>query len=78
MRVNGFSLEEITDGPKEGFYEECASGRDFIPVKTHFPMRVNCIRWDLCHNYIGTNENNVHGAVFVHNIRTNEMKMQNA
>ena len=29
MRVNGFSMEESTDGPKE---EECASGRDFILV----------------------------------------------
>ena len=33
-------MEEITDGPEEGFYEECASGRDYI-VKTHFPMGVN-------------------------------------
>ena len=36
-----FSMEEITDGPEEGFYEECASGRDFILVETHFPMGVN-------------------------------------
>ena len=26
----GFSMEESRDGPEEGFYEECASGRDFI------------------------------------------------
>ena len=26
-------MEENTDGPEEGFYEECASGRDFILVK---------------------------------------------
>ena len=36
-------MEEITDGPEEGFYEECASGRDFILVKTHFPMGVNVL-----------------------------------
>ena len=35
-----FSIEESTDGPEEGFYEECASGRDFILVMTHFPMGV--------------------------------------
>ena len=34
-------MEEITDGPEEGFYEEC--GRDFILVKTHFPMGVNVL-----------------------------------
>ena len=38
-----FPMEEITDGPEEGFYEECASGRDFILVKTHFPMGVNVL-----------------------------------
>ena len=36
-------MEESTDGPEEGFYEECASGRDFILVKTHFPMGVNVL-----------------------------------
>ena len=25
------------------FYEECTSGRDFILVKTHFPMGVNVL-----------------------------------
>ena len=34
-------MEESTDGPEEGFYVECASGRDVILVKTHFPMGVN-------------------------------------
>ena len=28
---------------EEGFYEECASGRDFTLVKTHFPMGVNVL-----------------------------------
>ena len=38
-------MEESTDGPEEGFSEECASGRDFILrlVKTHFPMGVNVL-----------------------------------
>ena len=38
-------MEESTDGPEEGFYEEYASssGRDFILVKTHFPMGVNVL-----------------------------------
>ena len=39
MCVNGFSIES-TDSPEEGFYEECASGRDFILVK-YFPMEIN-------------------------------------
>ena len=36
-KANFWEVEESTDGPEEGFYEECASGRDFILVKTHFP-----------------------------------------
>ena len=36
-------MEESTDGSEEGFYKECASGRDFILVKTHFAMGVNVL-----------------------------------
>ena len=58
-------MEESTDGPEEGFYVECASGRDFILVKTHFPMHGSkCIRWDL---FLNKHQRNFYSCYLLHN-----------